>query len=370
MLFARIERAAVAIVACLLCAAGARAAGTPPDRQAPIVVVEPTAPTPPGDVLLLSARITDPSGVASATAWVKGGGDLAYRAVVMTPAGDHFVSELEPAPSRGDRVTYYVEATDRHGNGPRRSGSPRSPFVAVIAAAPAPAEPAEQSSSGSLRWPLGLAPVAGFAGWWGMRPRRRPRRSAVPVPEIAEEAGMPRIPRASLEALWNPKAAGAAAVESERRVVKEEVFWLSAAGTSLVEMLVVLAVMVTVLGLGAVSFDAVEAPVRRGADLLLGELRQARALAMSTTTAHRVRPTTASQLVVERAPSCAAISWTPEPRLDVDLPDQVTLTQQDWQVCFDTRGLASTNLVATLDHPRYASRSIEVLLGGASRIVQ
>ena len=53
--------------------------------------------------------------------------------------------------------------------------------------------------------------------------------------------------------------------------------------------------------------------------------------------------------------------------MDLRLPDGVALDDTSWSICFDTRGLASENLVLTIDHPRYEPRSIEVLKGGTVR---
>jgi hypothetical protein len=96
-------------------------------------------------------------------------------------------------------------------------------------------------------------------------------------------------------------------------------------------------------------------------------LRGARARAVASTSALRVRPETNGSLVGEQAASCSATTWTGEPALDLELPDRVTLTDTSWSVCFNSRGIASSGLVLTVDHPDYQPRRVEVMLGGAVR---
>jgi hypothetical protein len=91
---------------------------------------------------------------------------------------------------------------------------------------------------------------------------------------------------------------------------------------------------------------------------------------MATTTVHRIRPFTEGQLVVEYAPSCLSAAWTLDPRMDLELPAGVTLTPTDWSVCFTTRGTATNNVVVTLEHPKFESKQLEVLMGGAVRWLQ
>lgn len=414
------------------------AAGDRLDRQAPILVVQPAEPALADGDLVLRARIDDDSGVASATVWVKGERDESFRPYPLTAGdGDGYSATLPPWPARGGRVTYWVEATDVRGNGPRRSGSPRTPFVATIEAPPVAEAPVAERSRHDARLLLLLAPIPGIWAWWRLERRRpRNRRRFGKPPPVAETPGMPAIPEASLEALWSEELPREISPGAGRREIAEEVFWLHllapvlelppkeadralrelagrphphpggarqfdlatfreklrccretdpwevvarfkatqeettlgrAAGVTLVEALVVLAVLGIATVIGAISFDALEAPVKRGRDLVAGAFEQARASAMATTTAHRVRAVTDRLLVVEDAPTCSSGSWTVDHRRDVRLPDLVTLGESPFSVCFDSRGVASTNLVVSLNHPRYATRSLEVLMGGAVR---
>lgn len=140
-------------------------------------------------------------------------------------------------------------------------------------------------------------------------------------------------------------------------------------GSSFVELLVVLAITGIVVGAAALYLRPIEAPVQVAAAELEGVLRQTRARALATTSACRVLPVGRRALRTECAASCAASSWTGQPGGPLELPRDVTMTDTGWTVCFNSRGLASGNLTITLVHPQYRFRRVEVLLGGAARVV-
>jgi hypothetical protein len=134
-----------------------------------------------------------------------------------------------------------------------------------------------------------------------------------------------------------------------------------------VELLVVVAIIGLAAGASVLYFKPLEAPVRTAGELIEGLVRQTRARAMSATTAHRLRPFSANRLVVEHARTCTSEAWTLDPRADLPLPRDVELTPTDWSVCFNSRGVTDSNVVLTLGHPRFESRRLEILLGGAVR---
>jgi len=142
-----------------------------------------------------------------------------------------------------------------------------------------------------------------------------------------------------------------------------------AAGSSLVELLVVLAVAGVAMGAASLYLRPMEAPVLTAVAELEGFMRQARARALATTSACRVLPVTSSDLRAECAANCGATTWTVDPGLGLALPRGVTMTDTGWTVCFTSRGLSTGNLTITLAHPEYRSRQVEVLLGGAARAV-
>jgi len=138
-------------------------------------------------------------------------------------------------------------------------------------------------------------------------------------------------------------------------------------GSSLVELLVALAVIGIAAAASAVALRPAAAPVDDAAGRVEGAMHAARLQAMASASARRVRPEPEG-LATSRGDDCAAADWTDEPALAVALPAGVSVTPEDWSVCFDARGTADVNLVLELDHPAHSPRRLEVLLGGATRV--
>jgi hypothetical protein len=143
----------------------------------------------------------------------------------------------------------------------------------------------------------------------------------------------------------------------------------SESGTSLIELIAVLAVIGVTVGAATAILKPAAAPLETGAVLLEGFLTRARARAMATTSAYRITAADASNIVADYAANCAAATWTAEEGMKLELPDEVTLADTSWTVCFSSRGTSSTNFVITLNHPRTGFEQIEVFTGGSARIV-
>ena len=138
---------------------------------------------------------------------------------------------------------------------------------------------------------------------------------------------------------------------------------------TLVELLAVVAVMGSALVAFALYLQPMEAPLDEATNRLEGLFRVARVRGLATTSAYRVSPDGAGGLRGDYANNCTSATWTRDRALDLELPDEVTLTDTTWAVCFSSRGLASVNTVITMTHPRFGDRQVEVLLGGATRVL-
>ena len=139
---------------------------------------------------------------------------------------------------------------------------------------------------------------------------------------------------------------------------------------TLVELLVVLALMGIAVAATALYFAPFEAPVESSATQLASFFRMSRARAMATTTAYRVVPDGTDGVRTLTAPTCSATTWTPDAERTLSFADDVTLANTSWMVCFNSRGVSSNNVTVTLQSPDYGSEQVEVLLGGSAGVVE
>jgi type IV fimbrial biogenesis protein FimT len=176
-------------------------------------------------------------------------------------------------------------------------------------------------------------------------------------------------------------------------------------GFTLSQVIVVMALVGILSAIAAPSIANLGAnPLKDTMTRLEGNLKLARVKAMSSTTAHRVRPISANEFIVERhrSDSGTAISTCADAALDVDtdgnavwqkvhsfnqgedlkFDDGVQLSAvnvngnslsdiTDWQLCFDSRGVSRTNLVLTLRKTSTSNtQSVEVFPGGSVQLDQ
>jgi hypothetical protein len=145
---------------------------------------------------------------------------------------------------------------------------------------------------------------------------------------------------------------------------------VNARGTTLIELIVVVALLG--LSITAVAFylAPLETPLKSGTVLLEGYFRQVRRQAMATTSAYRAIPQGTNRLIAQRASSCLDTSWTDDPLVRLTLPDGVGMTDSSWTVCFSSRGISESNVIVTLSHPDFGQKQVEVLIGGTTRVIQ
>lgn len=142
------------------------------------------------------------------------------------------------------------------------------------------------------------------------------------------------------------------------------------AGVTILEVLVIVAILGLSLGVAALNVEPLETPLQAGVTLTEGFFREARLSAIASTSAYRVQPDSSSRLGVQEALSCSGPTWTTVPNMKLNLPEGVTLADTGWSVCFSSRGISSDNVVLTLQHDMYGSEQVEVLLGGTTRVVE
>jgi Tfp pilus assembly protein FimT len=140
-------------------------------------------------------------------------------------------------------------------------------------------------------------------------------------------------------------------------------------GNTLIELLGVLALIAITVMAAVVKMQSAGNPLEISTSILEGEFREARLNAIATMSAYRVSPATPTTLKGEKATSCSATTWTADSSLNNKLATGVTMSPTSWNVCYSSRGIATSNVTVTLAHSTLGSRRIEVLVGGASRVL-
>lgn len=139
-------------------------------------------------------------------------------------------------------------------------------------------------------------------------------------------------------------------------------------GYTIVELLVVMAMMMSLMSIGVYNLRSLERPLKTGAAQLGGFFKQARAKAIATTSAYRVYALSTSQAAVTYGVNCDNASTNFDTDLSYTLPNELEFTSTAWEVCFSARGIADDNITVTMEDKEGDTSNVEVFLGGAVRI--
>jgi hypothetical protein len=144
---------------------------------------------------------------------------------------------------------------------------------------------------------------------------------------------------------------------------------MTESGSTVLETLVVLAIMGLGLSLSTVYLSPDNDPLESGTEAVEGLCRQARVSAIATSSAYRISPASSDRMIAESAASCNETTWTVDGSVEASLPEGVTLVSTSWNVCFSSRGVASENREIRIQHSDFGSTGVEVLIGGTTRLV-
>lgn len=135
-----------------------------------------------GKSVEINARLVGETGVQGATVMFRHSGEKDYKALPMGNIGGDDYTATIPAAMVTSDLEYYVEAFDRYGNGPARSGAPNVPYsmrvkeAVSVAPAPAPAPMASRRMLDDEPSPtyIGLGIDGGAPGGGGLTLLVRP----------------------------------------------------------------------------------------------------------------------------------------------------------------------------------------------------
>lgn len=139
------------------------------------------------------------------------------------------------------------------------------------------------------------------------------------------------------------------------------------AGFSVIEMIVTLGLMAVITGIAISNIKALENPLADASFQMSHYIRLVRARAISRTTSVIIQPSSPSEVIAFSSDSCNGEMAQIE-ELTLRFPEGATLSDTDWTVCINQRGLSDTNIIFELQNQEGKVRSIELALGGGVRI--
>jgi type II secretion system protein H len=143
-------------------------------------------------------------------------------------------------------------------------------------------------------------------------------------------------------------------------------------GFTLIEFLVVVAVIGIVAAIAALDVRPLNNEARNAASEFASTVRQTRARAMATTSAYRLVLVANDRVVVETRATCdGSETWVAEPRLEFSARDGTRLVAGasvgDEIACFSSRGIATADPDLTFRDGRGREATVTILAGGAVR---
>jgi hypothetical protein len=85
-----------------------------------------------GQSIEINARLVGDTGVQGATVMFRHVGEKEYKALPMGNVGGDNYTATVPGQMANADIEYYLEASDRYGNGPGRSGAPNVPYIIKV----------------------------------------------------------------------------------------------------------------------------------------------------------------------------------------------------------------------------------------------
>lgn len=143
-------------------------------------------------------------------------------------------------------------------------------------------------------------------------------------------------------------------------------------GITLIELLVVLAMIGIIAAIAALDLRPLNNEARNAASEFAATVRQARARAMSTTSAYRLVLAAADRVEAQTRATCdGGGTWVAEAALEFQARDGTELIAGadvgDEITCFNSRGIATASPDLTFGDARGREATVTILGGGAVR---
>jgi len=141
------------------------------------------------------------------------------------------------------------------------------------------------------------------------------------------------------------------------------------AAFTILEMLVAVVFLGIMLGIAVSNLRVQADPLSIATTNLEGFLKQMRARAISSTLAYTINPTSSGYLQTRYSSKCSDTTKTVDSKYFLKLPTTVTFGATTWSFCYSSRGFPDANIQVTLRNTTANSQILEIMLGGAVRLL-
>jgi prepilin-type N-terminal cleavage/methylation domain-containing protein len=138
-------------------------------------------------------------------------------------------------------------------------------------------------------------------------------------------------------------------------------------GFTILEMVVTMGIMAVVMGIALANIKKFDDPLNDASNQVVGFFKQARAKAISTTSAYTVYPISATRLGTKYAAKCTDTTTTNDTAFFLNFPTGSHLNATNWTLCYSARGLPDGNLTIDLRNTNNQTKTVQVYLGGGAR---
>lgn len=140
-------------------------------------------------------------------------------------------------------------------------------------------------------------------------------------------------------------------------------------GFSVLEVIVTTSIMAILMGMAVSNLRLTEQTAIDSADELMSFVKSVRSKAIATTSAYRVYAVDASNVFTQYGTDCDNATTYNDSLYKLTLPDGGKMFNTTWSVCFSPRGIADATATIPVRDNKGTYRTVEILLGGAVRII-
>ncbi|NMC64342.1 MAG: type II secretion system protein [SAR324 cluster bacterium] len=136
---------------------------------------------------------------------------------------------------------------------------------------------------------------------------------------------------------------------------------------SLIELLVALSLFSVLCSLAVIDYTELQNPADNAGRAMYAYFKTVQGKSMATTSTYTVWPVSSTEIRATSAASCSSAEQLIDAELRFVLPSGAHIGNLDWQICYNSRGLANNSADISVNDSR-VSRVLRLALGGGVKL--